>query len=93
MQFTHTTMDGPEGALENSRSTEPSGKLSTPACAEADGLRMPREAMLDLARRAAELLVERIEQLPGEHAWDGEFRQELVDQLLEDPPESGQPAL
>ena len=53
---------------------------------------MPREVMLDLARRAAELLVERIERLPGEHAWDGEFKQELSDRLLEDPPEEGRPA-
>ena len=29
--------------------------------------------------------------LPGENAWDGEFRQGLEDQLLEDPPEDGQP--
>ena len=54
---------------------------------------MAPEVMLNLARRAAELLVERIKNLPGEHAWDGEFRQELVDQLMEDPPEAGQPAI
>ena len=47
--------------------------------------------MLDLARRAAEFLVERIKGLPGENTWDGEFRQGLEDQLLEDPPEDGQP--
>ncbi len=66
--------------------------VAEPFCGESNGLRMSSEAMLDLAHRAAELVVERIERLPGEHAWDGEFRQELVDQLLEDPPESGQPA-
>ena len=60
---------------------------------EQNGLRMAPGAMLDLARRAAELIVERIESLAEEGAWDGEFRQELVDQLLEDPPESGLPAL
>ena len=49
--------------------------------------------MLDLAHRAAELLIERIERLPEEHAWEGEFRQELVAQLMEDPPESSQPAM
>ena len=31
-----------------------------------DGLRMAPELMLDLARKAAELVVERIEGLPGE---------------------------
>ena len=60
---------------------------------ERNGLRMAPEAMLDLARRAAELIVERIESLGEEDAWDGEFRQELVAQFLEDPPESGLPAL
>ena len=55
-------------------------------------LRMAPEAMLDLARKAAELLVERIQNLPGENAWDGEFRQGLEDQLLKEPPEAGRPA-
>ena len=41
-----------------------------------DGLTMTPELMLDLARRTAELLVERIEGLPGETAWDGEFGME-----------------
>ena len=48
--------------------------------------------MLDLARKAAELIVARIDRLPRENAWDGEFRQILADQLMEEPPESGQPA-
>ena len=56
-----------------------------------DGLRMAPELMLDLARKAAELVVERIEGLPGENAWDGEFRQELMDRLMEAPPEDGRP--
>ena len=34
--------------------------------------------MLDLARKAAELLVERIHKLPGEGAWDGEFRDAIA---------------
>ena len=95
IRFTHTVMDEPDANLETPQTSEHSDELSTPDnfCEESDGLRMSREAMLELARRAAELLVERIERLPGEHAWDGEFRQDLVDQLLEDPPESGQPAL
>ena len=87
-------MDGLEGASETSQITEQSDELATPESARGkpDGLRMSREAMLELARRAAELLVERLERLPEEQAWDGEFRQDLVDQLMEDPPESGQPA-
>ena len=55
-------------------------------------LRMAPGQMLDLARRAAELLVERIENLPGENAWDGEFRDELERHLMEAPPEEGRPA-
>ena len=57
-----------------------------------DGLRMAPELMLDLARRAEELVVERIEGLPGKGAWDGEFRQDLEARLMEDPPEDGRPA-
>ena len=57
-----------------------------------DDLQMAPEEMLDLARRAAELLVERSENL-GEHgAWDGDFQQELEKQLMETPPEDGRPA-
>ncbi|MDE0230392.1 MAG: hypothetical protein OXJ62_16200, partial [Spirochaetaceae bacterium] len=52
-------------------------------------LTMAPEVMLDLARRTAELLVERIEGLPGEPAWDGEFKQALDHQLMAGPPEEG----
>jgi hypothetical protein len=45
-------------------------------------LRMLPEQMLALARQTAELLVQRIENLPGKGAWAGEFRQELEDQLM-----------
>ncbi|MYE04270.1 MAG: aminotransferase class V-fold PLP-dependent enzyme [Bacteroidetes bacterium SB0662_bin_6] len=55
-------------------------------------LRMSPEMMLDLARCVAELVVERIEGLPGENAWDGEFREGLIKQLAETPPEEGRPA-
>ena len=48
--------------------------------------------MRELGHRATELLVERIEGLPKEHAWEGDFQQILADQLMEDPPEHGQPA-
>ena len=57
-----------------------------------DGLQMAPQLMLDLTRKAAELLVKRTESLPGEEAWEGDFRQVLEDQLLEDPPEDGRPA-
>ena len=58
----------------------------------AGDLRMSHEQMLDLGQKALELVVERIESLPGENAWEGEFRQVLEDQLLEDAPEDGRPA-
>ena len=48
--------------------------------------------MLELAHKVAELLVGRFENLPDENAWEGEFRQVLDDQLLEDPPEEGRSA-
>jgi len=54
-------------------------------------LQMTPELMLDLARKATEILVERIERLPGEDAWEGDFRQGLEEQLLENPPEDGRP--
>ena len=55
-------------------------------------LQMTPETMLDLARRAAEIVVKRIESLPEENAWEGDFQRELEDRLMEDPPEDGQPA-
>ena len=54
-------------------------------------LQMSREQMLELGQKALELVVERTESLPGENAWDGEFRQVLEEQLLEQPPEDGRP--
>ena len=65
---------------------------TTSDSAAADGLEMSSEAMLDLAREAAEILVRRHGELAGEDAWDGEFREALEDRLMEDPPEDGQPA-
>ncbi|MCY3939712.1 MAG: aminotransferase class V-fold PLP-dependent enzyme [Gammaproteobacteria bacterium] len=56
-----------------------------------NGLQMAPDVMLDLARQAAELLVDRIHNLPGEGAWDGEFREGLLATLMEDPPEDGRP--
>ena len=59
--------------------------------AAANGLQMSPQAMLDLAQRAAEVLVRRHGNLAGEGAWDGEFRAELSERLMEDPPEGGSP--
>ena len=71
----------------------PENELGRKAGSEAhDGLRMAPELMLDLARRAAEILVERIEGLPKESAWEGDFQQILADKLMEGPPEQGRPA-
>ena len=57
-----------------------------------DSLQMPPETMLELAHKTAELVVERIEGLSNESPWEGDFRQELEDQLVGDPPEKGRPA-
>ena len=54
-----------------------------------NGLQMAPELMLNLAHKAAELLVGRIQNLPEGEAWDGEFRQGLEKQLMKDPPEDG----
>ena len=53
---------------------------------------MAPELKLELARKAAELLVERTSNLASENAWDGEFREGLLASLMEDPPEEGKPA-
>ena len=53
---------------------------------------MSPEAMQALAGKAVELAVERIENLPRENAWDGEFQEGLERILLENPPEEGRPA-
>lgn len=57
------------------------------------GLQMSRDDMLDLASRAAEILVERLEKLPGDGVWEGEFRDGLMKTLAEDPPEEGRNAM
>ena len=53
---------------------------------------MAPDEMLDLARRTAELLVERTENLAASGAWDGEFKQGLEQLLPPEPPEQGRPA-
>ena len=55
------------------------------------GLRMSPDLMRELARQVTEILIERSESLPGERAWDGEFKQELTARLMEAPPETGRP--
>ena len=55
-------------------------------------LQMAPDQMLDLARMAAELLVQRSENLPAGGAWDGEFREGLASALMEEAPEAGRPA-
>ena len=57
-----------------------------------NGLQMPPEVMRELAHKTTELVVERIENLFDESAWEGDFREELADQLAEDPPEHGRSA-
>ncbi len=59
----------------------------------ASELGMDPEAMLELGRRATELLVQRITSLPGEPAWHGASRRDLEPLLREAPPAQGQPAL
>ena len=79
---------------------EPQGDETVSASIDRDGavgsggddLRMAPGQMLDLARRAAELLVERSESLSTEDAWDGEFRDGLAPVFMGEPPEEGVPA-
>ncbi len=81
----------PEPTDASTRGAEEAGR--SPNDDGIDGLRMAPELMLDLARKAAELVVERTESLPGENAWDGEFRQELAGRLLENAPEEARPPM
>ena len=53
------------------------------------GLQMPPDVMRELAAHVTEILVRRNVRLPDDRAWDGEFKQELAERLLEDPPEAG----
>ena len=54
-------------------------------------LRMPPGLMRELANHVTEILVERSGRLADDGAWDGEFKQDLRERLLEDPPETGRP--
>ena len=55
------------------------------------GLRMPPDVMRELATHVTEILVERSASLRDGRAWDGEFKQDLRERLLEPPPETGRP--
>ncbi len=81
-----------QGDSERSRETHSAPTESEKKSGAGGDLQMPPELMRDLARQAAEILVERIERLPGDDAWEGDFRQGLEEQLLEDPPEDGRAA-
>ncbi|MDE0165677.1 MAG: aminotransferase class I/II-fold pyridoxal phosphate-dependent enzyme [Bryobacterales bacterium] len=48
--------------------------------------------MRELAHHVADILIERNVRLPGERAWEGDFKDALADRLDEDPPEAGRPA-
>ena len=78
--------------MEQSEGRREASDDSTQGNEASDGLQMPPEQMRDLARKAAELVVERIDGLPRANAWEGEFRRELENWLLEEPPEAGRPA-
>ncbi len=67
-----------------------SGDAEHPARSRSE-LDMTPQAMLDLAQKASELVVERIEKLPQGDAWDGDFRASLENKLMMNPPEKGRP--
>ena len=86
-------MTGPGNRYDESTPPPDEGMPEARSDARVTGdLRMSRGQMLELGQKALELVVERIESLPGENAWEGDFRQVLEDQLMEDPPEDGRPA-
>ena len=55
-------------------------------------LQMAPETMRELAHHVADILIERNVRLPGERAWEGDFKDALADRLDEEPPEAGRPA-
>lgn len=57
--------------------------------AERSELALSPKRMLELADLASKLIVERIENLPGEAAWKGGSRAELEPLMREPPPEEG----
>ena len=55
-------------------------------------LEMSPEQMMASALRAAELVIERVQNLPDKPAWRGGSRSELEAIMREEPPEEGRPA-
>ena len=55
-------------------------------------LEMSPEEMMASALRAAELVIERVQNLPDKPAWRGGSRSELEAIMREEPPEEGRPA-
>ena len=74
----------------SSRHQRPAGVVTGEG--QHDRLQMTPEQMLELGQKVVELLVNRTEELSREGAWEGGFQQELQEQLMEHPPETGQPA-
>ena len=62
------------GDSERSRGTHSASTESEKKSGAGGDLQMSPELMRDLARQTAEILVERIERLPGGDAWEGDFR-------------------
>ena len=77
--------------MELSGKNRDDNRSAAGAPGEGGRLQMAPEVMLDLARKVAELLVERSTNLPDDNAWDGDFQQALDAKLREDPPEEGRP--
>ena len=78
---------GAQGARKDTRQVKAARENET---GETPGdLQMTSTEMRDLTQKVADLVLDRYEGLPAEPAWDGEFRLELEDQLMEDPPEDG----
>ena len=81
---------GAQGARKDTRQVKAARENET---GETPGdLQMTSTEMRDLTQKVADLVLGRYEGLPAEPAWDGEFRLELEDQLMEDPPEDGRSA-
>lgn len=55
-------------------------------------LQLSPERMEELAALASRLIIDRLEELPGEPAWRGGSREELEAVMREDPPDEGRPA-
>ena len=81
---------GAQGAGKDTRQVKAAAENETGATP--GDLQMTSSEMRDLTQKVADLVLDRYEGLPAEPAWDGEFRLELEDQLMEDPPEDGRSA-